>query len=64
MINYRENKYLTQYRELKLLFRGFVGEKLLCPTETFDRMETYYPLKIKDLRFQIDHVATKQKKNF
>ena len=60
LTNYDENNYLDQYRDLKLIFRDYVGESMLAPNITYDKMINYYPFEIIDLRFQIDHMSPKK----
>ena len=57
MNNYEENICLDQYRDLKLLYKEYIGEQLLSPIITYDKMKTYYPIQIIDLRFQVDHIS-------
>ena len=33
---------------------------LLSPIKTYDKMKTYYPIQIIDLRFQVDHLSPKK----
>ena len=60
MVNYEENKYLEQYKDLKLYYKEYVGEQLLSPIVTYDKMKDYYPIQIIDLRFQVDHISPKK----
>ena len=64
MVNYGENKYLEQYRDLKPFYKEYVGEQLLCPIVTYDKMKNYYPIQIIDLRFQVDHISPKKSRLF
>ena len=59
MINDRENSYLNQFSGLKLFFEEYVVEQLLSPIRSHDKMKTYYPSQIIDLRFQVDYVTPK-----
>ena len=59
MFNYGENNYLEQYKDLKLLYKEYVGEQLSSPIVTYDKMKTYYPFQIIDLRFQVNHITQK-----
>ena len=54
MINYNENEYLDQYRDLKIFYLQYVVEHLLFLIKTYDKMETYYLIQIFDLRLQVD----------
>ena len=60
MVNYDENNYLEQYRDLKLFYKEYIGEPILNPIITYDKMEEYYPIQIIDLRFQVDHIPPKK----
>ena len=59
-VNYDENNYLEQYRDLKLFYREYIGEPMLNPIITYDKMKEYYPIQIIDLRFQVDHISSKK----
>ena len=56
MTDYRENFYSNQYRDLKLFYDEYVGEELLFPIKTY-KMETYHPIQINDLWFQVDYIT-------
>ena len=60
MVNYEENNYLEQYKGLKLFYKEYVGDQLLSPIITYDKMKDYYPIQIIDLRFQVDHISPKK----
>ena len=60
MINYNENIYLNQYRERQTCCKEFFGEHLLSPFITYDKIKTYYPIKIVDLRFKVDYETPKK----
>ena len=62
MVNFEENNYLEQYKDLKLFFKNKenVGDQLLSPIITYDKMKNYYPIQIIDLRFQVDHISPKK----
>ena len=60
MVNFAENNYLEQYRDLQLFYKEYVGEPMLNPIITFDKMKKYYPIQIIDLRFQVDHISLKK----
>ena len=57
MVNFEENKYLEQYKDLKLFYKEYVGDHLLSPFISYDKMKNYYPIQIIDLRFQADHIS-------
>ena len=52
--NFSDNKYLDQYRYLKLFYKEYIGESLLHPFISYLDMKTFYPIQVIDLRFQID----------
>ena len=60
MVNYEENNYLEQYRDIKLFYKEDVGDSVLSPIITNDKMKNYYPIQIIDLRFQVDHISPKK----
>ena len=60
MVNFTENNYLEQYRDLKLFYKEYVGEPMLNPIISYDKMKKYYPIQIIDLRFQVDHISPKK----
>ena len=59
MVIFAENNYL-QYRDLKLFHKEYVGEPMLNPIISYDKMKKYYPIQIIDLRFQVDHISPKK----
>ena len=60
LINYDENDYIQQYKDLKLFYREYVGEPILNPFISYLDMKTKYPIEIIDLRHQSDHVTPKK----
>ena len=60
MVNFEENNYLEQYKDLKQFYKEYVGDHLLSPIITYDKMKNYYPIQIIDLRFQVDHISPKK----
>ena len=57
LINYEENDYNQQYKDLKLFFREYIGEPLLQSLISYTDMKTKYPIEIIDLRHQTDHIT-------
>ena len=57
LINFGENSYLDQYRDLKLFYKEYVGEELLQPYITYPDVKYFYPIQITDLRHQVDHLT-------
>ena len=60
LMNYEQNDYIEQYKDLKLNFRENIGEQLLSPFITYLDMKTKYPIEIIDLRYQADHITPKK----
>ena len=60
MINYDQNNYLDHYRDLRLFYREYVGEPMLNPIITYDKMKRWYPFEITDLRLQVDLISPKK----
>ena len=58
-IDYASNDYLDQMRDLKLFYKGYVGEKLLILFIIYTDMISKYPIQVIDLRFQVDHMDPK-----
>ena len=52
MTSYPENRYLNQYRDLKLFYKEYVGDYIFSLIITCDKMETFFPKQIIDLKFQ------------
>ena len=60
MVNYDQNNYLDQYRDLTLFYGKYVGEPMMNPIITYDKTKRWYPFEISDLRFQVDHKSPKK----
>ena len=60
LMNYEQNDYIEQYKDLKLFFKEYTGEQLLSPYITYPDMKTKYPIEIIDLRHQADHIKPKK----
>ena len=60
LINFEENSYLDQYRDLKLFYKDYVGEELMQPYISYPDMKYRYPIQIIDLRHQVDHLTPKK----
>ena len=60
LLNFEENSYLDQYRDIKLFYKEYVGEELLQPYKFYPDMKYLYPIQITDLRHQVDHLTTKK----
>ena len=60
LINYEQNDYIDQYKDLKLFFKEYIGEELMSPFISYPDMKTKYPIQIIDLRHQPDHITPKK----
>ena len=58
--NFSDNKYLDQYRELKLFYEKNNGEPLLHPFISYLGKKTFYPIQLFDLRLQFDYITPKK----
>ena len=59
-MNYEQNDYIEQYKDLKLFFKEYVGEQLLSPFISYPDMKTKNPFEIIDLRHQSHHITPKK----
>ena len=59
LINYEQNDYIEQYKDLKLFFKEYIGEPILKPFISCPDMKTKNPIGIIDLRHQPDHITPK-----
>ena len=60
LTNYNENDYIDQNRDLKLIYKEYIGEELLTPFISYTDMKNKYPIQVIDLRFQADHISSKK----
>ena len=60
LINYEQNDYIETYRDLKLLFKEYIGEELMRPFISYPDMKTKYPIEIIDLKHQSDHITRRK----
>ena len=60
LINYDENDYIQEYKDLKLFYREYIGEPILNPFISYFDMKTKYPIEIIDLRHQAEHITPKK----
>ena len=60
LINYPENDYIDQYRDLKLFYKEYLGEELLNPFVSYPDMRNKYPIQVIDLKYQTDHISPKK----
>ena len=59
-MNYEQNDYIEQNKDLKLFFKEYIGEQLMSPFISYSDMKTKYPIEILDLRHQSDHITPKK----
>ena len=57
LMNYEQNDYIEQYKDLKLFFKQYIGEQLMSPFISSPDMKTEYPIETIDLRHQADHIT-------
>ena len=60
LLNYGQNDYIEQYKDLKLFFKEYIGEPLLSPFISYTDMKSKYPIEIIVLRHQPDHITPKK----
>ena len=59
-IEHASNNYLNQYRDLKLIHKECVGEKLLNHFVSYADMKNKYSIQVIHLRFQVGHINPKE----
>ena len=62
-MNYVQNDYIEQYKDLKLFFKECIGEQLMSPFISYPDMKTKYPVEIIDLGHQPDLITLKKNSN-
>ena len=60
LINFEENDFIQQYKDLKLIWKHYIGEPILNPLISYPDMKTKNPIEIIDLRHQSDHIIPKK----
>ena len=60
LMNYEQNDYIEQYKDLKLFFKDYIGEQLMSPFISYPDMKTKNPIEIIDLGHQADHITPKK----
>ena len=60
LVNYEQIEYLEQEKDLKFFFNEYIGEELMSPFLSYPDMITKYPIEIKDLSHQSDHITPKK----
>ena len=56
-MNYEQNDYIQQYKDLNLFFKEYIGEQLVSPFISYPDMKTKYPIEIIDLGHQVDQIT-------
>ena len=62
--DYELNDYVDQYKDLKLFYKEYVGEKLPNLFIRYTDMKNKYPFQVIDLRFQVDIINPKKNQLF
>ena len=52
-----ETHYMDQYRDLKIIYKEFVGETLMNPFISYTGMKNKYPIQVITLGHQVEHVT-------
>ena len=45
LINYEQNNYIEQYKDLEFFFKEYIGEELMSPFISYPDMKTKYPIE-------------------
>ena len=57
LVNYEQNDYIEQYKDLKLFSKEYIREELMTPFISYIDMKTKYPIEVIGLRHQSDHIT-------
>ena len=60
LVNYEQNDYIEQYKDLKLFFTEHIGEELMTPFISYLDIKTKYSIEIIAFRHQRDHITPKK----
>ena len=60
LMNYEQNDYIEQYKDIKLVSKECIGEQLMSTFISYPDMKTKYPIEIIDLKHQADHITPKK----
>ena len=63
-MNYEENDYIEQYKDLKLFFKEYVGEPIFHALISYPDLKTKNSIELIDLRHQPDHITRKKNQQF
>ena len=64
LVNYEQNNYFEQNKDLKMFLREFIGEELMTPFFSHPDRKTKYSTAIIDLRDQSDHITPEKIQRF
>ena len=59
LVNFEQNDYIEQYKDLNLFFKEYIGEELMTPFISYPDLKTIYPIEVIDLRHQPDYITPK-----
>ena len=48
LVNYKQNDYIEQYKDLKLFFKEYIEEELMTPFISYTDMKNKYPIEVID----------------
>ena len=60
LVNNEQNDYIEQSKDIKLIFREYIGEEILTLFISYPDMKTKHPIEIIDLRHQLGHITPKK----
>ena len=60
LVNYGQNDYNEQNKDIKLFFKEYIGEPILSSFISYPYMKTKYPIEKIDLRHQTEHITPKK----
>ena len=55
-VNYEENDFIEQYKDIKLFFKEYTGEDVMTPFISYTDTKTKYPIEVIDLKHQHEHI--------
>ena len=60
LINYEENDYIQHYKDLKLVWKEYIGEPISNLLISNLDMKTKYPIEVVVLRHKSNHIIPKK----
>ena len=57
LINFEENDFIQQYKDINFFFKEYIGEPIFNPLISYPDMKTLYRIEIIGLRHQSDHIT-------